>query len=96
MKAAEQGLSGAFFNIGMMFHEGLGEPKDYEKAAHWLLQAAEKGFPYAQYIIGAYFHYGIGVLQDSDKAKYWYTKAAEQGITEAVDALAELKNNGPK
>jgi TPR repeat protein len=44
-RAAAQGQAGAAFNLGLMFEEGTGVPKDRSVAAHWYQTAANQGFP---------------------------------------------------
>ena len=91
LKAAEQGLAGAQYNLGFMylgFMYGLGrgvEQSD-EEAAEWFLKAAEQGYADAQFWLGRMYEYGTGVEQSDVKAAEWYLKAAEQG-----DADAQLK-----
>ena len=40
---AEQGYSGAQYNLGKMYKDGLGVPEDYAEAARWYRLAAEQG-----------------------------------------------------
>ncbi|CAK0743872.1 hypothetical protein CCP3SC15_1280016 [Gammaproteobacteria bacterium] len=42
-RAAEQGLAGAQANLGMMYRDGRGVPKDEEKAREWLQRAGFEG-----------------------------------------------------
>lgn len=47
-KAAEQGLSGAQFNLGSMYAHGEGTLKDHAQARKWFKKAADNGFPGAK------------------------------------------------
>jgi len=47
-KSAEQGFAKAQFNLGRMYANGKGVPKDYEQAFYWYTQAAEQGDADAQ------------------------------------------------
>jgi len=40
---AEQGLPLAQYNLGVMYYNGQGVPKDYAEAAKWYRKAAEQG-----------------------------------------------------
>ena len=45
---AEQGHAPAQFNLGWMYDEGKGVPKDYKTAFKWYRLAAEQRFAFAQ------------------------------------------------
>jgi len=46
---AESGDSAAQYNLGMMYKNGEGVPKDYKEALKWYKLAVEKGFLIAPY-----------------------------------------------
>jgi TPR repeat protein len=48
---AEQGDAAAQFNLGLMYRNGEGVPKDYAEAANWYRKAAEQGVAAAQYTL---------------------------------------------
>ena len=48
-KAAEQGDALAQFNLGLMYHDGDGVPRDYKQAFYWYRKAAELGHAAAQF-----------------------------------------------
>jgi TPR repeat protein len=60
-KAAEQGYAPAQARMGTIFHEGLGVPRDPERAVWWFVQAAKQNHPGAQFMIGVASHLGIGI-----------------------------------
>ena len=60
-KAAEQGYAQAQYNLGVMYAEGEGVTRDYEKVVEWWQQAADQGFADAQYNLGWLYYYGEGV-----------------------------------
>ncbi len=41
--AAEQGNANAQYNLGVMYQQGWGVPRDYKKAVKWFRLAAEQG-----------------------------------------------------
>ena len=43
LKAAEQGLARAQYNLGLMYKFGTGVEQSYEKAREWYQKAAEQG-----------------------------------------------------
>ena len=92
-RAAEQGdLIGAF-NYAVCLAEGVGVPRNDERAAFWLKRAAE-GVVNAQYWYGRMLAEGRGVAKDDAEAAAWFARAAEAGMAEAQVALAELYVNG--
>jgi len=78
-QAAEQGLSEAQNNLGVLYKEGQGVRQDYAEAAHWFSMAAQQDNTLAQLNLGWLYHAGKGVSQNTDSACYWYTLAAEKG-----------------
>jgi S1-C subfamily serine protease len=85
--AAMQGHAPSQFNLGLMYLEGEGVPKDNVKAAEWWRKAAEQGLAEAQYALGSAFAFGTGVPKDSAKAVELWEKAAAQGLARAQAAL---------
>jgi uncharacterized protein len=81
LKAAEQDLPEAQFNLAAIYWHGLIGNVDRSRAMHWIRKAAEQGMPRAQYSLGNAYYWGSveGVGQDFSKAAHWFTKAAEQG-----------------
>lgn len=77
--AAEQGVSEAQNNLGVLYKEGQGVRQDYAEAAHWFRMAAQQDNTLAQLNLGWLYHAGKGVSQNTDSASYWYTLAAEKG-----------------
>lgn len=77
--AAEQGVSEAQNNLGVIYKEGQGISQDYAKAARWFMKAAVQDNTLSQLNLGWLYHAGKGVRQDADSARYWYTQAAEKG-----------------
>jgi TPR repeat protein len=55
------------------------------------LAAADAGLARAQYFAGAAYASGAGVERDLVAAITWWTRAAEQGVTQADEALAQLR-----
>ena len=77
--AAEQGVSEAQNNLGVMLKDGQGVEQDYDEAARWFTMAARQDNMLAQLNLGWLYHAGKGVQQDADSAQYWYERAAEKG-----------------
>ncbi len=93
-RLAEQGEAKAQFNLGNMYENGQGVPRDKARAVKWWRKAAEQGHAEAQYNLGVMYDKGQGVTQDYAKALQWYRKAAEQGLATAQHNLGNMYENG--
>jgi len=93
-KQADKGDTKAQYDLGEVYFNGNGAPKDYVQAAFWYSKAADHGYARAQYNLGYLYYTGMGVSQDSAKAAALYREAAEQGIAWAQYSLANLYVTG--
>ena len=90
---AEQGYSGAQYNIGLMYHNGQGVLQDYKEAVKWYRLAAEQGDVFSHVNLGNMYYNGQGVLQDYAHAHMWYNLASAAGDADATknrDKVAKL------
>jgi hypothetical protein len=81
--AADQGIVSAQANIGAMYANGEGVPKDDTEAAKWFRKAADQGHAKAQYNLGVMYYRGEGVLKNCIEAYIWLNLAAiavEDGV----------------
>jgi TPR repeat protein len=78
-KAADRGSVLAQANLGIMYEQGRGVPKDDAQAVAWYRKAVEQGFAFGQAHLGIMYEQGRGVPKDDAQAVAWYRKAAEQG-----------------
>ncbi len=91
---AEQGHADAQYNIGLLYGNGQGVPKDDARAWQWYEKAAVQGHAEAQVNLGILYDYGRGILQDFKKAVYWYRLSANQGNTLAQRRLGLMYERG--
>ena len=103
-RIGNRGNVDAQYNLGQMYYEGWGVPKDkkqarqwYRKAADWYRERAEQGDADAQYRLGSMYYHGYGVRKDRDQTREWYSKAAdgyreraEKGDAHALEQLRLL------
>jgi len=69
---AENGDAQAQFNLGLMYHSGLGMRQSEEEAVRWYHKAAEGGYPPARVYLAAGYEEGwFGLPRDRQKAYYW-------------------------
>ena len=91
---AQLGDAQAQFNLGAMYSNGLGVPRDYKESVKWCRRAAEQGHAIAQTKLGMMYGNGYGVPQDYQEAVKWYRLAAEQGEVEAQGRLGSMYGLG--
>lgn len=93
---AEQGEAVAQTNLGWMYSQGKGVPKDINEAIKLFQLAADQDEPTAQNNLGLLHEKGEGVPQDYKLALEWYQKSALQGNALAGQSLGNLyfKGNG--
>lgn len=93
-EAAVQGVANARYNLGVLYHQGLGVPKDIEQAIGWYTAAAVLKHPEAQYNLGIAHIEGIGTKYDPAAAAAYFQSAAKGGILEAAYNLGLIHENG--
>lgn len=93
-EAAYNKIGNARYNLGVLYHQGLGVKQSTEKAILWYKAAANVGHPEAQYNLGIAYIEGIGVPYDPQKAASYFELSANEGITEAAYNLGIVHENG--
>ena len=88
---AEGGDASAQYNLGLLYHRGLGVERRLSEAAKWYGRAAENGDAEAQKAIGDLYVQGFWGKKNSAKAATWYRMAAEHGHAEAKKSLRDLE-----
>ena len=91
-RLARQGDRVAQVNLGRMYEDGLGVPKDFERATELYRKAWEQGDLYAEFKL--MYAKGAGVPEDAAKAAAWYRSAAEQGFAHAMYELGSMHLQG--
>ena len=88
---ASVGNADALFNLGILAEDGLGEPRDINKALSLYAAAADGGGFKAQYRLGMIYSNPQGpVPRDLAKARYYLNLAARSGDRDAQARLAAL------
>lgn len=93
-EAGLQGVANARYNLGVLYHQGLGVPQDVNTAMNWYRAAAYLGHPEAQYNLGIAYIEGIGADYDPALAALFFERAAQGGIMEAAYNLGLIFENG--
>ncbi len=87
---AEAGDAGSMVKFAEIYEQGIGVPKNYEKALKWYRKAADAGNADAMLKVGMYYNSGKGVSQSDEEAASWYKKAADKGNQTAIRLLKSL------
>ena len=90
-KAAEANSAEAQFQLGVMYAQGTGGPKDEVAARALFEKAAAQNHPGALEWLGAFAQSGLGGAQDTRAAKTYYERAAALGDEDAKKALKRLE-----
>lgn len=85
---AERGNAEANFNLGILYEDGLGVPRDMPRALQHFERSAEGGNQRAQYRLGLLYSAGGSVPPDPARSRKWLEAAAAQGDAEAATLLA--------
>lgn len=93
-EAALGGVANAQYNLGVLYHQGLGVEKNMETAIGWYKAAAEQGHPEAAYNLGIAYIEGVGMQYSPQQAARYFERAAEHGIPEAAYNLGLIYENG--
>lgn len=94
LRAAGRGDSAAQFNVGLMYEQARGVPRDFGIAAQWYSRAAEGGWPAAQRQLGRLYSMGRGVRRDWHQALRLFWMAAARGSWSAKVDLAYASFRG--
>jgi TPR repeat protein len=82
---AKEGVGEAFFNLAILEEDGLGTPKNLNKALLYYESAANAGSRSAMYRLGLL--YSDGLNKDLHNARLWMQKAATDGDKDASNWL---------
>ena len=90
-EAAKEGGSMDYYNVGLMYLDGIGVKQDPFEAYIWIKRAADLNFGLAEHAIGRMLLTGWGVKQDVNEAIKYFKKAAKQGDIESENLLAKIE-----
>jgi TPR repeat protein len=87
---AEVGNGDALFNLGILAEDGLGEPRNMQKAEALYINAASVNNFKAQYRLGLIYFAGNLLPRNAEKARLYLSMAAAHGDNDAKAMLATL------
>jgi TPR repeat protein len=97
-QAAEAGKKQAWYDLGVIFANGVAGQTDMAKAMDYFRKGAEAGDADCQTSLGMFYQAGdripSGVKADPVEAVKWYRLAAEQNHTEAIQHLGMIYVTG--
>lgn len=92
-EAAHNNVANAQYNLGVLYHQGLGVRQDTRKAIMLYRVAASNGHPEAQYNLGIAHIEGVGADYSPRVATRYFEAAAAGGIVEAAYNLGLIQEN---
>lgn len=85
----ERNFGEAAFNLGILYEDGLGVPRDMERALGYYRRGALLGSPKAMFRVGLLYWLGApGVAVDREEGRRYLSMAAAAGDSEAQRYLA--------
>lgn len=78
-QAADAGNPTATYEMGYLYENGDGVPKDAARSAEWYMRGARMGNAASEAAVGQLYENGNGVRENWDTAAQWYMKSAKQG-----------------
>lgn len=89
-RAADQGYTGAQFNLGNCFQLGEGVKQDKGRAVYWYREAALQDDADAQYMLALCYASGDGVNKSNRKAIDWFKRSSRLGNRLAQQILLSI------
>jgi hypothetical protein len=74
-------------DMGRIYQDSVGVPRDYERAKEWYMKAVHAGSADAMKRMGDLYKNGWGVQQSDSAAIQWYLRARRAGSTVAAANL---------
>ena len=68
---ANEGVSNAQYNVGLMHHNGLGTKQDFKQAYKWLLKSSEQGNLNSIRLISTMYALGNGIDKSFVRSYMW-------------------------
>ena len=87
-QGADLGEANAQTDLGNLYLQGVGVPKDIVQARYWYELAAAQGQPNAQFVLGQIYWKGDGVTRSQAKAATFLKAAFKGGRRDAAPLLA--------
>lgn len=83
------GDADAQYNLGRLYFDGVGAPRDSKQAARWLWLSAHKGQVEAQALLGSILFSGEGVPRQAARGLMWLTLAKDAATADQAWIAAQ-------
>jgi TPR repeat protein len=93
-RAAVSGDPRGLNNLGIVYYEGAGVPRDTDEARRLWRQAAERGNPNAMSNLGGALYFGPEPPIDKQEGATWIVKAAQKGHPGAQQLARQIGYQG--
>lgn len=93
-KAMEKGHSWATNNIGLLYRDGSGVPRDFGRAREYFERAAAKNNPHALYNLALMSFLGQGAPKDNAAGLTWLEKGVSQNLPLCIYEEAAVLYSG--
>jgi TPR repeat protein len=94
LEFAKSGEASFQFDLGVIYRNGDGTPKNFEEAMKWFLKAANQGHSGAAAQLGQMYRLGEGTPKDLNESAKWLRLAHEQGDKIAVITMTFMYIKG--
>jgi TPR repeat protein len=93
-QATALGHTEAAFELGFLYHEGMGVKQDYQKAREFYELAATQNYSAALNNLGYMYEHGEGVEEDYTRARQFYEQAILLNDETSMVHLADMYEEG--
>jgi TPR repeat protein len=94
LQAAQAGHPTATYEMGYLYENGDGVPKDLAQAAQWYQKGAAMGDAASESVLGLFYEEGQQVPDDWIEAAKWYQKSAAQNNASGQSRLGRAYEYG--
>ncbi len=93
-KAISHGSIDAMFQLGILYRDGRGVPRDITKSIELLEMSSRYGHPRAAYELARLYSAGTFIVKDNEKAYSWYLSGADAGNSNCIYMAAHCLEKG--
>ncbi|MDL2269871.1 sel1 repeat family protein [Desulfosarcina sp. OttesenSCG-928-A07] len=94
MMAAEKNDVDAMLNLGVLYEQGIGVPKNFTQALSWYEKSGNAGSADGNYRAGLCYETGLGTTANLSTAMKYFEKAAAKGFSPAQYKLGSFYLTG--
>ena len=84
------------YHLGILYYQGKGTEKNFNKAASWIKKSAENGDKFAHVTLGLFYLDGHGVNKNLINSYMWLEIASKKGLEIAKQSQVFVKSKMSK